>query len=229
VKKKGLYIIMYLALITLLTHTTKADEWQKVFKSAETTGASFDKLEIEGHGVFNSRESLISLANQFYKATGFTGTLKILQTKNQTTFTSKNFTLKIKNLTKENNKYASIILSQYVEVKNINNIRNAIYKGFSIFDIEPTFSYLIEEKYLKKMTIDEMKSKAGEILSLCGSKKIYSMEDRNLVSYVGYDPSINEKINVLDQNVNLNVALRTDRSKGNTYLWVGCPVIPIEY
>lgn len=228
-KKKIFCAVIILNISLFITYLPKYNQWEKLNKNILNSGAKIEEIEVEGHGSFHTNRNLNDIAVQLYKATGFKDKLNQSCEKDEVILSDSRITLKVKSLPEENLNYASFALSQYIEVKNINNIRDSICKGFSIYNIEPTFSYLFKGKYLKKMTIAQMKNKASEILLLCGGKNISGIEDRNLVSYTGFTSSIHEKINVLNNSINLNIALRCDKRKGDTYLWVGCPIIAIEY
>lgn len=226
---KKIFILSIILIVCVIGYISNYNGILKLSNYLKNTGAEIEKINIEGYGKFYSNENLKDIAVNIYKASGIQGKYVINQNDEDTMISSNNIIIKIKRMPKENLNYASFILSQHLNNKNINNIRNSIYKGFSIYNVKPDFSFLIEGQYPKKMEISEMRDKASEILHYMGAVEIKGIDDRNLVSLSGYTPMISEKIKVISSYTNLNIALRYNKNNCNTHVWIGCPIIAIEY
>lgn len=223
----GMFIIL---IVTWMGTISKAeDNWQEIGKNLEKSGFDVESVSVEGHALVNTNLSLEDIAKRVFILSKLEGDLKVVEEKGELILTNGAINIKVKNLDKENLKYVSFTLSQYNLVENINNIKDSITKGFKGINVIPTFSYLIQGKILKNMGADEMKIKAREILLMCGCVNIGGINDRNLVSYVGFSPLIQEKIKDYKNYTNLNLALRNIKEEGITYFWMGSPVIATEY
>ena len=137
--------------------------------------------------------------------------------------------INITKLPQENLFYVSFLVSQPNDTRNINNIRKQISSSFSIYSVKPDIFYLLIGKYPYKMTIADMTYQAKDILRTSGAKFINLIKDRNLISVIGLLPQFNEKIKINDDFTNLNIALRYSNSDNSTYIWIGCPIISIDY
>lgn len=234
-KVKGLLVLILLFL--LITSHRRINGFNNICQDLSNSGANINKVVVEGHGDFYSREKLINILYQIYKTSGIKENLQL--TKNKETVSlisnsnshshSHNIEISVKSLCKENLYYASFSQSQYMEVKNINNIIDSIEKCFFAYKVKPKISYLCEGEYDARMNTIEMKGKVENLFKSFKSEYIDGIEDRNLVSYIGYTPTIGVNITTLEKKTNLNIAMRCDKQKGKTYIWMGCPVIYIEY
>lgn len=55
------------------------------------------------------------------------------------------------------------------------------------------------------------------------------VNDRYTLSFMGYSPLLQDSINICGKDYNLNIALRYNSEVDKTYLWMGTPVISLEY
>ncbi|MDI3481303.1 MAG: hypothetical protein PWQ97_958 [Tepidanaerobacteraceae bacterium] len=55
------------------------------------------------------------------------------------------------------------------------------------------------------------------------------MQDDYTVSVVGYSPEIPDSITILEKSYNVNIAMRYNSEDDMTYIWIGTPVISVEY
>ncbi|MCR4429750.1 MAG: YwmB family TATA-box binding protein [Tepidanaerobacteraceae bacterium] len=55
------------------------------------------------------------------------------------------------------------------------------------------------------------------------------VRDDYTASVVGYSPEISESITILKKNYNVNIAMRYNSEDDRTYIWIGTPVISVEY
>ena len=228
---KKIYILPIILIIIAfsIAYISNSNGLIKLSYYLKNTGAKIERINIEGYGKFYSNENLNTIALKIYRSSQIQGKYNIYQGDMETTIYSNNITIKVKKISKENLNYASFLLSQHTSYKNIDNIRNSIYKGFSIYRVKPTFSFLIEGEYPGKMEVSEMKDRASRILSYMGASDIKGINDRNLVSFSGFTPMIREKLKVIDYYINLNIALRNDKKNCNTHIWIGSPIIASEY
>lgn len=55
------------------------------------------------------------------------------------------------------------------------------------------------------------------------------MKDDYTTSVVGYSPKLSDSITILEKSYNVNIAMRYNLEDDRTYIWIGTPVISVEY
>lgn len=199
----------------------------------DITGAEFISMDIEGTGKIQTSDTCSMTAKKLFDATGLTGRYEINYELDSATlkFNEKEFNVVIKTKKMESEKfiYASVLLSHYCEDVNITNIRRTISKAFSIYNVKPSFSSLIQGKYNAALTIPQMKEKAVEVFKVKNGSFVEGVDDRNMVSVSGYVKGLTDKVSYMGKLINLNLALRYSRTDGCTYILVGSPIILLEY
>lgn len=199
----------------------------------DETGAEFIRMDIEGTGIIRTGDTPIAAAEKLFVASGITGDYQIDEESNSATLNLNNekvqMVIKTRKMKSENLTYASVIYSQYNDDVNITNIRRSISNAFWIYNVKPSFSSLIQGKYNGALTIPQMKAKAAGIFLTKSSSFVEGVDDGNMVSVSGYISGLNDKISYMGKLVNLNAALRYSKTDGCTYIWVGSPIILLEY
>lgn len=79
---------------------------------------------------------------------------------------------------------------------------------------------------LKKASQDEVLKKLSEVLKV---DKLKPIEDDYTTSAIGYSPLLDGRIDILGESYNLNIAFRYNSEDDKTYIWIGTPVISVEY
>lgn len=199
----------------------------------DMSGAEFISMDIEGTGKIKTADTCIEAVEKMFDASELIGKYEINEDLDSATLklVNKNIhvVIKTKKMQSEKLIYASVILSQYDDNVNITNIRRTISKAFSIYNVKPSFSSLIQGKYNQVLTIPQMKEKAAEVFRTKGASFVEGVDDGNMVSISGYIRGLGDKISYMGKLINLNMALRYSRTDGCTYIWVGSPIILLEY
>ncbi len=232
--KKIIGTIMFIICILFVYMISRGYDDPSVLKSIfNKTGAEFIKMDIEGKGNIKTVDTCKTAAEKLFNASGFIGKYEIDESFDSTTLKHNNekvnVVIKTKKLQSKNLIYASVILSQYNDDVNITNIRRSISKAFSIYNVKPSFSSLIQGKYDGVLSILQMKERAAKIFSSNSASFVEGVDDGKMVSVSGYVSSIREKIRYMGKLVNLNTALRYSKADGCTYIWLGSPIILLEY
>jgi len=127
--------------------------------------------------------------------------------------------------------YTYVEYSQHNGIMNINNMRRGIENAFRIYDADVSCSVLIQGKYDKKLTIDEMNKKAESLIKASSASYVDGMASGSLISVCAFSRLLPSQEARLDngKKINLNIALRTSETNSCTYIWIGYPIITIEY
>lgn len=83
--------------------------------------------------------------------------------------------------------------------------------------------------YKGKLTRKQSDSIMNELLECIGARVVESMTDEEVISISSYSSRISHYINSQGRKINLQAAIRYSEYNDKTYLWLGCPVISLEY
>lgn len=203
--------------------------YKQIVNACQEVGAEALNIQIEASGYFKLTDNY-ELAKQLIKGfdmvnydyTQIDDELILIATINDG-----NITIKVKDI--DDKTYASIIVSQNAHTMNINNIKQTIFKNFLQKRAYPKFSILVQGKFEGKMTSEQMKQVALNIINNKKAIFVNGIEDDNLVSVSAFLPTLEERKKCDNSFVNLNIALRYSSINNCTYLWVGSPLIFVEY
>lgn len=139
--------------------------------------------------------------------------------------------IKTMHMDSEGSIYMYVEYSQHDIMLNINNMRRSLEDAFRIYDAEGSYSVLIQGQYNKKLTPEEMNRKTESIVKASSASYVDGMADGSLISVCAFSkllPSWEARV-VDGKKINLNIALRASETNSCTYIWIGYPIITIEY
>ncbi|MGI6188552.1 MAG: YwmB family TATA-box binding protein [Clostridiales bacterium] len=76
---------------------------------------------------------------------------------------------------------------------------------------------------------EDMEDICSDLFACIQADKAEGIIDEEFISISGYSPFIDECITSGGSNVNIQAAMRYNSYKDKTYLWIGIPIISIEY
>lgn len=83
--------------------------------------------------------------------------------------------------------------------------------------------------YEGRMDGEQMIEVIGSILEKVEAREIERTEYDGMISVSAYTPLIGEYLEVGENRININIAMRYNSFEGKTYIWLGSPVITLEY
>ena len=83
--------------------------------------------------------------------------------------------------------------------------------------------------YAEKVPQDSSEAIIGSILQSADASEVERAVYDGFVSISAYTPDIGRYVEMGENRVNLNVAMRYNSFEGRTYIWLGSPVISLEY
>ncbi|MFZ3171008.1 MAG: YwmB family TATA-box binding protein [Carboxydocellales bacterium] len=69
----------------------------------------------------------------------------------------------------------------------------------------------------------------AKVFNLLGAQKSEGISSEELVNWSGYSPQLPDRLELTDKIINLNVATRYNSTTNSTMLFIGTPIISIEY
>lgn len=138
----------------------------------------------------------------------------------------------IQTLADKNQGHESYIVVDIVDSTQKVNSRaaKALLKGFfDTIGVNPTITVTLVGSFKGQIEPSNMQSICSSMLGYLKARAIEGLHEEGLVSISGYSPALGEGIVSGGRPVNLQVAMRYNSYKDRTYIWVGTPIISIEY
>ena len=101
--------------------------------------------------------------------------------------------------------------------------------AFNLFEQEPEINQLVIGYQKGKLGKKSYRNTISSIFSAVGGKISGEVEEENYFSKTGYVPSIDEKLKVGRDDVNLQVAMAYDEIENRTYIYIGSPLVYSDY
>jgi len=130
---------------------------------------------------------------------------------------------------KEYENYMVVDILDGTHKANSRAVKDMIRKFFNAMGVNATITATMVGSFEGKLEAGGMQSICSGILRYLGAKEIEGLYQEGMVSISGYSPALGEGIISGGRPVNVQVALRYNSNKGRTYMWVGTPMIGIEY
>ena len=229
--KKKLFTVFIIVMIIFIPGFMPTDHnnFDRIINSVCYSGGKIEKIIVEGHATIKSNDNISNIANNIYNDAGIEDKVKMSKNDSMVTIKGSHSYIKVMKMVEVHRYYISFELSQHEHKKNINNIRETIFKGFSHYNPRTEVSYLLIARYSRYMTRLQMEKFAIAILATAGGKAAKGIYDRNLISYHAYIPELAQRIKLGNEYTNINLGMRTVKEKNDTYLFIGSPIIEVEY
>ena len=232
-KKYFKIIPVFLFSILILSFSIKK-EWNcSIVKSFQKTGAELISYEVEGYAKLKTSLKNDEVARKICENINISNYSPTLTDPSETIIECKKnnikYIIKTKNIDNNGEIYASVAMSQEKDLENINNIRKIISECFKTFNVKPSYSTLVCGKFDRCMNLKEMEYKSRKVFDGFSCHIVDEYCYQNMVSTCGYVHGIKEKLNYGNEYINVNAALRTSKSYDCTYIWIGSPIISVEY
>jgi len=102
-------------------------------------------------------------------------------------------------------------------------------KYFRRYDGSPMISHCIHGVLDRVLDDDQITALQKNIFQAAGAREVEGLDQDGFISISGYTEEIASKIASPQGDINLQAALRRNESEGCTFVWIGTPVITLEY
>lgn len=228
-RKKLVVLLVIIIFMILEGGKTKAYSIENFSEILKREKANFTSLEINTNVDTKIKDKLSVIVKKIFIASGLKGKCCLFITNNKAIlkFDSKQAHGEI-NAHREGSEicYISFCLSQNFDEKNINNnIRGSILKGYSIYNINPSFSTLIKGQ----LDCDFSDKKVLDIMKLLKCENIKITKVLNTISATGYSNVFKETVNYGKEKFNINLGIHYNKKTKKLDLLLGNPLILVEY
>ena len=108
---------------------------------------------------------------------------------------------------------------------NINGIIKDIVEIFKDYNVSPEIATNIEGIIDEKIDINEYKHKIEETVEGLNGKILDTYKNDNLISYNIYTPEIDNYMTIGKEKMNLNIAIRSNKTEDTSVIYIGTPII----
>lgn len=100
---------------------------------------------------------------------------------------------------------------------------------FEAKDVKPKVSSCVIGIYDGKLTESEMRTKIADAMNSVKAKEVEGLASEDLNSISAFSGNINSFVMSNNKKVNMQIAMRYSSYDGKTYIWIGSPLIHVEY
>lgn len=126
--------------------------------------------------------------------------------------------------------YVTISIAQKVSTEN-STVVSPMVRGalFFPFGGQPQVLTNIVAAKPGRMSVKEQEALLTSLFSVAEAQKIDGINTEQLCSGTGFTPEIKDRLEIGENEVNLNIALRYHNEDGQTYINIGSPLLTGEY
>jgi hypothetical protein len=107
--------------------------------------------------------------------------------------------------------------------------RQKLEKYFEVKKIKPKISSCIIGIYDGKLTERDMRSKIADAMTSVKAKEVEGLSSEEINSISAFSGNINSFVLSNNKKVNMQIAMRYSSYDDKTYIWIGSPLIHVEY
>lgn len=107
--------------------------------------------------------------------------------------------------------------------------RQKLEKYFTAKSVNPKISSSVIGVYEGKLTENDMRSKITAAMNTVKAKEVEGLDNDEIKSISAFSGNINSFILSNNKKVNLQIAMRYSSYDDKTYIWIGSPLINVEY
>ncbi len=112
---------------------------------------------------------------------------------------------------------------------NSRAVRDSLEEFFGTVGVNATITVTLVGSFEGQLEPGHMRSICKGVLEYLEARAIEGLYQEGLMSISGYSPALGKGIVSGGRPINIQVALRYNSYKGRTYIWVGTPIINVEY
>ncbi|MDI3535056.1 MAG: hypothetical protein PWQ82_1421 [Thermosediminibacterales bacterium] len=125
--------------------------------------------------------------------------------------------------------YMVITLTAVKGINDIKTYRAQIKNAFKDYVENPELTVCLTGKLNGRLSNEETGNIVKKTMDSIKAARVEGIVDERIISISGYTPYIQDFIEVLNRKININIALRYNSDEDKTFIWIGSPIIAIEY
>lgn len=143
----------------------------------------------------------------------------------------KNYSIAIESIKTENGGETYVVMDVYIDgsYEGLSAERQKLSNYFTFQNVKPKISSCITGVYDGKLTENDMNAKISDAMASIKAKEVEGLNNDGLTSISAFSGNINSFVLSENKKVNIQIAMRYSSYDNKTYIWIGSPLIPIEY
>lgn len=125
--------------------------------------------------------------------------------------------------------YVIIDASMDEDSSQLASERKKLEEYFSVQKSKPNISSCIVGTYNGKLAVEDMKQKIAEAMNIVNAKQVEGIANEEVNSISAFSGNINNFVLSNNKKVNMQIAMRYSSYDDKTYIWIGSPLIHVEY
>jgi hypothetical protein len=144
---------------------------------------------------------------------------------------SRYYSIAIESIKTENGGETYAVMDVYIDnsYAGLSAERQKLSNYFAAQNIKPKISSCITGVYDAKLTENDMRAKISDAMTSIKAKEVEGLNNDGLTSISAFSGNINSFVLSDNKKVNIQIAMRYSSYDNKTYIWIGSPLIPIEY
>lgn len=144
---------------------------------------------------------------------------------------NKSYSIAVESIKKEEagETYIIIDVSMDKSYKALKSERTALEGMLPVNAAPANFSSCIVGTYKGKLCEKEVEKKTSTALQAINAKKVEGIKNDELLSISAFSSSVDSYVLSGKQRINVQVAVRFSLYDSKTYVWIGTPLIPVDY
>lgn len=122
-----------------------------------------------------------------------------------------------------------VISVNTTDINRLTELKGKVIDSIRLFGGQSKVTTCITGSFDGKLNKMQREEVVGKIKKCLKVKNAQIIHDESTTSLLGYSPLLGESIEVMDKCYNLDVAIRYSEFDDKTFVWIGTPVISVEY
>jgi hypothetical protein len=107
--------------------------------------------------------------------------------------------------------------------------KQKLTRYYAVKSVKPKISSCIIGVYEGRLTENEMRAKISDAMDAVKAKEVEGLASEDLNSISAFSGNINSFVISNNKKVNMQIAMRYSSYDSKTYIWIGSPLIHVEY
>ena len=173
--------------------------------------------------IINPEKSTISIVNDYDE-----------ETNKQTLYASvgkRNYSIAVESIKTDKGGESYVVMDVSIDSSAAELVaeKQRLESYFATKNVKPKISSCVIGTYEGKLSENEMRTKIADAMNSVKAKEVEGLASEDLNSISAFSGNINSFVMSNNKKVNMQIAMRYSSYDGKTYIWIGSPLIHVEY
>lgn len=135
----------------------------------------------------------------------------------------------IKDNYEEDETYLIVKLTEKSDYNKVKTLEDKVDSIFKVIEMEPEMNTLLTASFDRVLSMKEKRNLAETVFQEAGATIVEGVEEKNYLSKSGYVEGMRRSVDSEGKEINLQFALLDNEVDGQTWLYLGTPLVFSEY